>query len=58
LDVDLLVVLVTASDMSYVNEVEGVMPIANIALQHQAFAWSKMTDNYETMFKIATQEKH
>jgi len=49
----------TASDMSYVKEVEGVMPIANVvALQHQAFAWSKMTDNYETMFKIATQEKH
>jgi len=38
MDVDLLVVLVTASDMSYVNEVEGVMPIANITLQHQAFA--------------------
>jgi len=57
MDVDLLVVLVTASDLSYVNEVEGVMPIANVALQHQAFARSRMPDNYETMFKSCNSGK-
>jgi len=57
MDVDLLVVLVTASDMSYVNEGEGVMPIANVALQHQAFAHSRMPDHYETIFKNCNSGK-
>ncbi len=57
MDIDLLVVLVTASDMSYVNEVEGVMPIANVALQHQAFARAKMPIHYETLFKNCNSGK-
>ncbi len=35
-NLDALVAMVTAADISYVNEVEGVMPVANRALQNQA----------------------
>jgi hypothetical protein len=32
LNLDALVAMVTAADISYVNEVEGVMPVASLAL--------------------------
>ena len=47
LDFDVLVALITAADISAVNEVEGVMPIANYALQHQSFAREAMTIPHE-----------
>jgi len=57
LDLDLIIVLVTASDLSYLNEVEGVMPVANLALQHQAFEWEQMSDKYESLFKSCNSGK-
>ena len=44
-DLDFLIHLVTAADTSYVNEVEGIMPLANVVLQNQAYARGKMTDD-------------
>jgi len=51
LDLDLVLVFVTASDLSYLTEVEGVVPVANLALQHQAFEWEKCLTR-----KITVQE--
>ena len=31
-DIDFVIYLITAADISHVNEVEGVMPIANLVL--------------------------
>jgi hypothetical protein len=53
LNLDALVAMVTAADLSYVNEVEGVMPVANLALQNQSFERKKMSVAYEALFKNA-----
>lgn len=42
-DLDLLVYIVTAVDILHVNEAIGVMPVANLALQNQAFARNAMS---------------
>jgi hypothetical protein len=53
LNLDVLVAMVTAADISYVNEVEGVMPVANLALQNQSFERKKMSVEHEKVFKHA-----
>ena len=57
LDLDALIVLVTAADVSHVNEVEGVMPTVNLALQNQAFDRLLMSPSMETSFKSANSSK-
>lgn len=57
LDLDCLVLLITARDVSHTNEVEGCMPVANLALQNQAFARTSMLDEYETKFSNAQSGK-
>ena len=56
-DLDFLIHLVTAADTSYVNEVEGIMPLANVVLQNQAYAREKMSDDIEELFKPAGSGK-
>jgi hypothetical protein len=53
LNIDFLVLEITAADVSHVNEVEGVMPTANVVLQHQGFARGKMSLYFEDKFKGA-----
>ena len=43
--------------MSHVNEVEGVMPLANLALQNQSFAREPMSEQQETHFATANSGK-
>ena len=50
-DLDILIHMITAPDISHVNEVEGVMPLANLVLQNQAYSREKMCDKFETLFK-------
>jgi hypothetical protein len=57
LDLDALILLVTAADVSHVNEVEGVMPTVNLALQNQAFERQMMSPSMETTFKSANSGK-
>jgi hypothetical protein len=57
LDVDFLILEITAADVSHVNEVEGVMPTANVVLQHQAFARGRMSPHFENKFKSANSGK-
>ena len=45
--------LVTASDISYINEFEGISSLANVVFQNQAYAREKMTDDIEELFKNA-----
>lgn len=56
-DLDVLVVEITAANVSYVNEVERTMPAANLALQHTSFARAKMSDKDENAFKSANSGK-
>ena len=42
--------LVTAADISYVNEVEGVMSLTNVVLQNQACTRKNMIDDVESLF--------
>jgi hypothetical protein len=54
LNLDALVVRLTAADISYVNnKVEGVMPVANLAHQNQAFERKQMIVVHEKLFKNA-----
>ena len=46
-DLYFLTQLVTAADISHVNEVEGIIPLANVVLQNQAYARKNMTDDME-----------
>jgi hypothetical protein len=57
LNADFLIVLITAPDTSACNEVEGVMPVANLALQNQAYARSLMSPAYEKLYKGAQSGK-
>jgi hypothetical protein len=57
LNLDVLVVLVTAADISHVNEVEGVMPTMNLGLQNQAFERQRMSEQCEQQFKHANSGK-
>jgi hypothetical protein len=57
LDLDVLLVLVTAADISHVNEVEGVMPTVNLGLQNQAFERKPMSQQCEEQFKHANSGK-
>ncbi len=50
LDADILICQITAADVSHVNEVEGVMPVANVVLQNQAYAWQSMGPDFEEIF--------
>ena len=45
------------ADIWYVNEVEGITPVANMILQNQAYVRGEMTDNTEELFKIAGSRK-
>ena len=49
-DLDFVIYLITAPDVSHVNEVEGVMPVANIALQNQAYCREIMSHEMEYKF--------
>ena len=49
--------LVTANNDSYVDEVQGVMSLANVVLQNQAHARKKMTDDIENLFKPTSPGK-
>ena len=49
-DLDFVIYLITAPDVSHVNEVEGVMPVANIALQNQAYCRETMSHEMEYKF--------
>jgi hypothetical protein len=51
LDADYLIVIVTAPDTSACNEVEAIMPLANLALQNQSFARETMSNSFEKLFK-------
>ena len=51
LDLDSLIVMITAANISALNEVEGVMPLANFALQHQSHVRAQMSDEMERLFK-------
>jgi len=42
-DADIIVFMITAANISHVNEVECIMPVANLALQHQAFMSGSMS---------------
>ena len=55
-DLDFVIYLITAPDVSHVNEVEGVMPVANIALQNQAYCRETMSHEMEYKFKKQDQE--
>jgi hypothetical protein len=57
LDLNALIVLVMAADISHNNEVEGVMPAVNLALKNQAFDWQAMTPSMETILKPANSGK-
>ena len=57
LKADLLICLITAADVSHVNEVEGVMPVANIVLQNQAYARQSMGQDFEETFRPAATAK-
>jgi hypothetical protein len=57
LDADFLIAMVTAPEVSAVNEVEGIMPVANLAFQNQAFARQDMTVEMEHQFKGANSGK-
>mmetsp|Transcript_37677 Transcript_37677/g.112456 ORF Transcript_37677/g.112456 Transcript_37677/m.112456 type:complete len:1111 (-) Transcript_37677:584-3916(-) len=46
---DLLIHQRPAADTSWVNEVEGCMPLLNMALQHQATARLRMDERFETL---------
>jgi hypothetical protein len=50
LDADILICQITAADVSHVNEVEGVMPVANVVLQNQAYARQSMGPDFEEIF--------
>ena len=56
-DLDFAIFLITAADISHVNEAEGVMPICNLVLQNQAYARNKMSDKYEKLFSSANSAK-
>jgi hypothetical protein len=53
LNLDALVSIVTAADTSYINEVEGVMPVAKLALQNQSFEQKQMSIINKRLFKHA-----
>jgi hypothetical protein len=57
LNIGLLVLEITAANVSHVNEVEGEMPTANVVLQHQAFARGRMSSHFEDKFKGANSGK-
>jgi hypothetical protein len=57
LDLDCLILEITARDVSHTNEVEGCMPVANLALQNQAFARSMMSEESEATFKSSGSGK-
>ena len=57
LDLDCLVHEITARDVSHTNEVKGCMPVANVALQNQAFACTKMSAKFEKFFSNANSGK-
>ena len=50
---DLLVHRRPAASTSWVNEAEGVMPLCNLALQHQVSERLKMADEFEQLFANA-----
>ena len=56
-NLDLVIYLITAADISHVNEVEGVMPIANYVLQNQAYCRDKMNDILEKKISNANSCK-
>ena len=56
-DLDFVIYLITAADVSHVNEVEGVMPIANLVLQNQAYCREEMSEDMEKKFKLANSGK-
>ena len=56
-DLDFVIYLITAADVSHVNEVEGVMPIANLVLQNQAYCREEMSEDMEKKFKSANSGK-
>ena len=56
-DLDLVIYLITAADVSHVNEVEGVMSVANLVLQNQAFSRQEMSNKMEKIFKDANSSK-
>ena len=49
--------LVTAADISYVNEVEGIIPSANMVLQNPKYTREKMADDMQELFKNASSGK-
>jgi hypothetical protein len=57
LDADILICQITAVDVSHVNEVEGVMPVANVVLQNQAYARQSMGPDFEEIFRPAATSK-
>ena len=56
-DLDFAIYLITAADISHVNEVEGVMPICNLILQNQAFTREPMSNEFEKIFNNANSSK-
>ena len=52
-DADIVICTNAAANVSHVNEVEGVMPSANLAWQHQAFARATMDQDMEELFRSA-----
>jgi hypothetical protein len=50
LDNDFLVWEIAPADVSHVNKVIGVMPTANVVLQHQAFTHRRMSQHFEDKF--------
>ena len=56
-NLDFAIFLITAADISHVNEAEGVMPVCNLVLQNQAYAREKMSDEFEKLFSNANFTK-
>ena len=52
-DLAFLINLVTAADISYVNECEGIMSLANMVLCNQTYVREKIADDMEDLFSNA-----
>ena len=56
-DLDFVIYIVTATNTSHTNKIEGVIPGADLFLQHQAFAKERLNDEIEELFAKATSCK-
>ena len=56
-DLDLVIYLITAVDVSHINEVEGVMPAINLVLENQAFSRKKMRKKVGKIFQNANSSQ-